>query len=323
MNNREHAIEGLKKYITERGLEVRGIEPNDDGSVRLMTTTSNIRSINLKEFMEYSGYTEYRIGYDAVDFRPEEGDVYTFQYDILTEDPMLKVEEVKQGLLAEFEGVIQESEIEVEQKMEQVAEGTNSFTFTITTNNTAGQLAESMYLQKMIPATSMADHVKDMLSSNEKPFGADEVKAKLAEADSYQLRSMKDALLEAAEMSGKFGVVSHTKDIYARIAMIEEVLASRPVVEEYDEEDVDYDDDEYEEGEEDEDEFDAITNRVGVVFGSVALEREELASMDSHKLLNVKRHLEDARESAGCLPILRDSINACLAIIEDIERERK
>lgn len=317
MENREHAIEGLKKYITDRGLEVSGVESNDDGSVRVNTTTSNIRSINLKEYMEYSGFSEYRIGYDAVDFYPDQADIYVFESEILTEDPTLKIDEVKQGLINEFEGVIQASEIEVKQKMgRKVADGTNNFVFTVTTNQTAGRLAERMYLHKMIPTTSMADHVGDMLSTEErKTFGVEEVKAQLAEAGTFKLQAMKEELTLAAEMSGKFGVTNHTKDIYARIAMIEEVLASRPVEEVQDyEDDSDYDDEE---------DFEEVTERVGLVIGTVGLEREELKSMSENQLTKVKRHLEDARESAGCLPILRESIDACLVIIQEIEEERK
>lgn len=313
MSQIENAIKLVTDYIVERGLEIKEVVmPTEDNAfVRVWTTEAKIRSIDLKSFMEYSGIAEYRIGYDAVDFIPE-ADIKVWNGEILTEDPFLKADQVKESLLKEFEGVIEPSELVVEQKRgPKVAEGTNNFTFTVTTNEVSGQLSEKMYIDKMIPVTSMATLVGDMLKDdNRKTFGPEDVKAQLMEASPYQLQALKEDLTKAAETAGKFGA-EHAKGIYARLAMIDEVLALKPQPV--------YEDD-YEDEDEDED-FMEVEDHVGIVIGSVNLDRNALEELSVSELEEIEMHLNRAKESAGCLPILRDSINNCLALIKEIKDE--
>lgn len=253
---RDIVINQVKRYIESKGLQVQGIEDNDNGSVRIQTATSNIRSIGLKDFLAGLGINEFRVGYDAVDFFPE-ADIYSFTYEILTEDPFAKIDDVKANLLTVLGKIIEPEEIEVKQKMgRKVADGTNNFVFTVISSQAKGRRAERAYLEFALPPlTKMKVRLREYVESMEQgelmPVKPDPISDEVAvgalmvgadvetleavaldiedfrQMSIFELEDIKHKLKGALELANKFGLGALAGSIRASLKLVEEVEIER------------------------------------------------------------------------------------------------
>jgi len=144
---RQAIINKVTGFIEERGLTLSTVEQRDDGFVEVITTEAKIRRIELKPYLEFLGIKDCKVGYDRVTFQPE-ADFYVFSYNVLSEDPNVKEDDIRK-MVAEAINV-PESEIEVGPS-DVKHDGACVFKFTVTSCKALGEKAEKDYIEFAMP----------------------------------------------------------------------------------------------------------------------------------------------------------------------------
>ena len=250
-NTRNIVIKKVKEFIQEKGLEIKNVEENESGSVTISITEPKIRQIGLKPFLDYMGVQQSIVKWEYVEFVPE-ADLYSFNGQIVSQDPTTKEEDVKAGLIAEaFGGLISEEEIEVKQDDTQGLDGLSVFNFTVTSNRQSGVASESAYLEFALPPgtktsvllNDFANEIEDLSGNNN--FISDEKAEEvldnvgevfdavalneedLREMSELEFSALKTKLKDALEMAEKFNIEILASSIRASLVIINKIENER------------------------------------------------------------------------------------------------
>lgn len=144
-------IRKVKEFIKEQGLEIKEVNQGEDGYVTIKTSTSNIRSIGMKAYLNFIGNKEHTVGYDSLTFYPS-ADLYSFSNQVISEDPHTKPEDVRDNIHDVLKKYVEKEEIEVTQNESGNFDGACLFDFTVTSSYRNGSMAEAAYLNYAIPS---------------------------------------------------------------------------------------------------------------------------------------------------------------------------